>query len=164
MNLRYAKEVLGVKQIIRPKNSPLSVYGSLNKKLMLLSGEGYSEEHKNLVERMTNSINQKHFFMVCLNKYPPETSSCLKNLIYRSSAELLIAFGKKPQEILKEAFPEVFLDSQSVFHKIVSLDLSKALSIRTVLTYSLSDFCSSSKPPLELRRIKLDAFSVLKKL
>ncbi|MDE0151669.1 MAG: hypothetical protein OXK80_04120 [Bdellovibrionales bacterium] len=149
MSLQYTKEVLGVQQIIRPKEweTFYTLYGQLHQDLLLLSYEEYTTEQQELVLRIMNSLNQKSYALIYIKRFQ---LSILQNLMSRSSAKKFIAFGQNWQNQLGIEPP---------FHKIFKYSISPSMKFRGIITYCLSEFLSSHST---VRHKKLTAFSQMK--
>lgn len=150
MSLQYTKEVLGVQQIIRPKEweTFYTLYGQLHQDLLLLSYEEYTTEQQELVLRIMNSLNQQSYALIHIKKFQ---LSILHNLMSRSSAKKIIAFGQNWQNQLSGI--------ETPFHKVFTYSISSSIKFRGIITYCLSEFLSSHST---VRHKKLTAFSQMK--
>lgn len=150
MKFQYTKEVLGVNQIIRPTQweDIYTLYGALHQEYLLLSYEDYTKEQQELVARIMNSINKKSYALIHMKQFQ---LSILQNLIFRSSAKKIIAFGQKWQSQLGS--------NKMPFHKVFTYPISKNTQLRGMITYCLSEFLSSES---SVREKKLEAFSYMK--
>ena len=150
MSLRYIKEVLGVQQIIRPKEWEefYILYGQLHQEYLLLSYEDYTTEQQELVIRIMNSLNQKNYALVYMKQFQ---LSILHNLMARSSAKKFIAFGQNWQNQLP--------GNEIPFHKVFTYSISAQMKFKGMITYCLSEFLS---PQSTVRHKKLEAFSKMK--
>ena len=148
MDLHYTKEVLGVQQIIRPKEWEefYILYGQLDQEYLLLSYEEYNTEQQELVARMMNSIRQKNYTLIYIKQFQ---LSILHRILSRSSAEKFIAFGQNWQNQLN--------GNDIPFHQVFTYSISTNISLKGLVTYCLSDFLSPQS-----RQKKLTAFSQMK--
>ena len=138
MNFQYIKEVLGVQQIIRPKEWEefYILYGRLREEYLLLSEESYTTEHQDLVLKIMQALNQKNYTLLYVKKFQ---LSVLHNMILRSSAKKIIAFGENWQKQLRQSQQ----DKDNIpFHKVFTYSVSANIQLKGLVTYCLSDFLS----------------------
>lgn len=138
MNFQYIKEVLGVQQIIRPKEWEefYILYGRLREEYLLLSEESYTTEHQELVFKIMQALNQKSYALLYVKKFQ---LSVLHNMILRSSAKKIIAFGENWQNQLSQN-PQS--ENGIPFHKVFTYSISTHIQLKSLVTYCLSDFLS----------------------
>ena len=150
MSLQYTKEVLGVQQIIRPKEWEefYTLYGQLNQEYLLLSYEEYTTEQQELVIRIMNSLNQKNYALVYMKQFQ---LSILHTLLTRCSTKKFIAFGQNWQNQLS--------GNKIPFHKVFIYSIPTQIKFRGMITYCLSEFLS---PHSTVRHKKLESFSQMK--
>ena len=136
MNFQYIKEVLGVQQIIRPKEWEefYILYGALQAEYLLLSEESYITEHQELIFKIMHALNQKSYALLYVKKFQ---LSVLQNMIFRSSAKKIIAFGGNWQNQLRQSQQD---ENSIPFHKVFTYSISTHIQLKGLVTYCLSDF------------------------
>ena len=151
---RYFQNVLGVHQWIKPRSwdDIYTLYSSLDKEILILTLEEYSNSHQELVARIMKSLNQKKYCVVYWKDV--NRSEILKNLLFRSKAQKCIAFGRQWTEVLNS----FFLSPAREFQEI---SLGKEVQIPVLISYSLSQLSDESDG--DLKQKKLSTFSDLKK-
>lgn len=153
MNFQYIKEVLGVQQLIRPKEWEefYTLHGSLQAEYLLLSYEEYTTEHQELVFKIMQALNKKNYALLYVKKFQ---LSVLHNMIFRSSAKKIIAFGENWQNQLGQNQQ----DENIPFHKVFTYSLLEGFCLSGMVTYCLSEFLSphsQQKKRLSFAQMKL---------
>ena len=154
MRTLYIQNVLGVNQWVKPAryNDIYTVYSSLDKDIMVLTAEEYSDSHQELLHRIMKSLNQKNYFVVYWKD--PNNTEALRNLLLRSKALCCVVFGVQWVQVLNS-----FCSRPIEFQKIL-LDLNAQIQVPAVITYSFSQLKDTSDS--DLKQKKLSTFSTLK--
>ena len=159
--LNYVKNVLGAKQVFRPKG-PVRVYGVLKGECLVLADEHYEDKNKDLIARIMKALKIKSYDVVCVDAlyFSKQETDCLlsvvKNVIARSAGCKYIAFGSLWLEALG------FGGKKAPLNQIFKFSPGAGISVKAVVTYSLSELSSGDKS--QIRQRKLSAFSALKAL
>ncbi len=156
MSIRYIQDVLGVQQFIKPSHWDriYTLHSSLDKDTLILTGEEYTAPYQQLSARIMKSLNRKNYTVVCWKDF--NYIEGLRNLLLRSTAQSLIAFGELWVESLRS------FCSQPVLNQKIVLDLTSKVQVPAVITYSFAQLSDESDS--DLKKKKLSTFSALKSL
>ena len=148
--LNYIKNVLGVSSVFRPKG-PVRVYGVLRGECLVLSDECYEGENKELIARVMRALKIKSYDVVCIDSLyfskqePALLFSLVKNIIARAAGCKCVAFGSLWLGVLNLEGKKIALN------QVFGLLACPNVSVRTAVTYSLSELSSGDKDQIRQR-------------